>query len=49
MADNRCNFGLEFAYPNEDIYFDSASLGRLPISSINKIQEFCKKVIGGVL
>ena len=49
MADNRCNFGLEFAYPNEDIYFDSASLGRLPISSINKIQEFYERNIGGTV
>ncbi|MHA1955069.1 MAG: aminotransferase class V-fold PLP-dependent enzyme [Candidatus Heimdallarchaeaceae archaeon] len=49
MSNNRHNFNLEFSLPDEDIYLDSATLGRLPTSSINKIQDFYGTRIGGTI
>ncbi|NPD88086.1 MAG: aminotransferase class V-fold PLP-dependent enzyme [Asgard group archaeon] len=49
MSNNRQNFDLEFSLPDEDIYLDSATLGRLPTSSIKKIQDFYETNIGGTI
>lgn len=49
MSNNRHNFNLEFSLPDEDIYLDSATLGRLPTSSIRLIQEFYETTKGGTI
>lgn len=49
MSNNRHNFNLEFLLPDEDIYLDSATLGRLPTSSIRLIQNFYETTIGGTI
>jgi cysteine desulfurase/selenocysteine lyase len=49
MSNNRRNFNVEFSLPNEDIYLDSATLGRLPISTIKRIQEIYELNIGGTI
>ena len=49
MSNNRHNFDLEFSLSNEDIYLDSATLGRLPTSSIRKIQDFYGTKTGGTI
>ncbi|MCG3220341.1 MAG: aminotransferase class V-fold PLP-dependent enzyme [Candidatus Heimdallarchaeota archaeon] len=49
MSNNRHNFDLEFSLPNEDTYLDSATLGKLPTSSIRKIQDFYGTNIGGTI
>lgn len=46
-SEYRENFGVSFALPDDVIYLDSATIGRLPISSIDIISEYYKKC-GGV-
>ncbi len=46
-SEYRENFGVSFALPDDLIYLDSATIGRLPLSSIDIISDYYKKC-GGV-
>ena len=39
-------YGIEFNYPTDEIYFDSATVGRLPVQSIEKVTEFYREYSG---
>jgi cysteine desulfurase/selenocysteine lyase len=49
MSNNRRNFDIDFSIADEDVYLDSATLGRLPISTIEKIKNFYGLNIGGTI
>ena len=40
-------FGIDFCIPDEQIYLDSATVGKMPLSSLQKMTEFYE-TIGGV-
>ena len=44
----RKSFGLDFYFSENEIYLDSATSGKIPISSINELNEFYKNLGGGV-
>ena len=44
----RSSFGLNFYFSENEIYLDSATSGKVPISSLNKLNDFYKNLGGGI-
>ena len=47
MSFRNC-FGLEFPYSEGEIYLDSATSGKVPVSSINKMHDYYMNLGGGI-
>ena len=41
-------FGIDFYFPHDEIFFDSASIGRIPVATLEKLNDFYKYCGGSV-